>query len=587
MFRGVLTKYQVQMVALFSIIVLLGAVWKATSKPSLSTQKQLECRCFPGDDCWPSSEEWSRFNETVRGKLIATVPLASPCHDGFPGVNYDPVKCADIQANWARPSLHYKTTHSPMASFFANQSCDPFTPRDAQCVVGAYVAYAVNASSASDFRDTIAFAKKHNVRLVIRNTGHDYMGKSTGAGALAIWTHHIKDITIFDYVSPGHTSPGYTGKAMKIGAGVQAYEAQAVARASGLVVVEGDCPSVGIAGGYTQGGGTSPLGSRFGLAADQVLEWDVVTGKGELLTATPSQNPDLYWALSGGGGGTYGVVLSMTVKLHQDQPTAGATLFFTESSNRYWDMIRVFLMNLPSIIDSGASVYFQFLPGNIFSLPQSYLLGGAAQDFDRLFQPTLQALNQTGIPYEWSSHNFPGFQDAFHTLNPDMNISDVNLGGRLIPRTLVSDNDSTTSLVAAIKLILSHGGVIAANSMDFHRLPTYPNSVHPVWRETVFLAFLGTMYNQYNMTENIRDQQTITNVFDPALEVLTPRGAAYLNEGDINQPNWQDVFYGPNYLGLAAIKKVYDPHGIFWGPTAVGSEAWEVSTSGRLCKTRD
>lgn len=95
------------------------------------------------------------------------------------------------------------------------------------------------------------------------------------------------------------------------------------------------------------------------------------------------------------------------------------------------------------------------------------------------------------------------------------------------------------------------------------------------------------MYNQYNMRENIRDQQTITNVFDPALEVLTPRGAAYLNEGDINQPNWQDVFYGPNYLRLAAIKKVYDPHGIFWGPTAVGSEAWEVSTGGRLCKTRD
>ncbi|KAI1382719.1 FAD binding domain protein [Hypoxylon trugodes] len=579
---GILTKSQAQIVALLSIIVLLGAIWKATSQPSLSTQKPLECRCFPGDDCWPSSEEWSRFNETVRGKLIATVPLASPCHDDFPGVSYDPDKCSDIKANWARPSLHFKTTHSPMASFFANQSCDPFTPRDAQCIVGTYISYAVNASDASDYRDTIAFAREHNVRLVIRNTGHDYMGKSTGAGALAIWTHHIKDTTILDYVSSG-----YTGKTMKIGAGVQAFEAQAVARANGLVVVEGDCPSVGIVGGYTQGGGTSPLGSKFGLAADQVLEWDVVTGNGELLTATPSQNSDLYWALSGGGGGTYGVVLSMTVKLHQDHPTAGATLSFTESSDKYWDIIQAFLMNLPSIIDSGASVYFQFLPGNIFSLPQSYCLGGSAHDFDHLFQPTLLTLNRSGIPYEWNSRNFPCFQDAFHTLNPEMNISDVNLGGRLIPRTLVSSDDSAASLVNAIKLILTRGGIIAANSMDFHRPPTFPNSVHPAWRETLFLAFLGTMYNQYNMTENIRDQQTITHVFDPALEAITPGGAAYLNEGDIHQPNWQDVFYGPNYPRLASIKKAFDPHGIFWGPTAVGSEGWEVSTDSRLCKTRN
>ncbi|OTB04409.1 hypothetical protein M426DRAFT_11556 [Hypoxylon sp. CI-4A] len=572
---------QLQWTALASIFVLLGAIWIGASQTSLFTQKQPRCRCFPGDDCWPSSEEWSSFNETVRGKLIATVPLASPCHDSFPGVDYDADKCADIQANWARPSLHYKTTHSPMASFFANSSCDPFTPRDAQCVVGAYVSYAVKASSASDYIDTIAFAKKHNIRLVIRNTGHDYMGKSTGAGALAIWTHHIKDISILDYASPG-----YTGKAMKIGAGVQAYEAQDVARTNGLVVVEGDCPSVGIAGGYTQGGGTSPLGSKFGLAADQVLEWDVVTGQGELLTATPSQHSDLYWALSGGGGGTYGVVLSMTVKVHPDQPTAGATISFTEPSDTYWDMIRVFLMNLPSVLDSGASVYFMLLPGNVFSMSQSYLLGGIAQDFERLFRPLRQALDQNGIPYEWTSRNFSRFQDAFYTLNPDMNISDVNLGGRLIPRSLVSSEDSATSLVQAIKLILDQGGILASNSINVNRPPTFPNSVHPAWRETVFLAFLGTMYNQHNMTQNIIDQNTITNVFDPALERLTPGGAAYLNEGDIHQPNWQEVFYGSNYPRLAVIKKVYDPDGVFWGPTAVGSESWEVSADGRLCEAR-
>jgi hypothetical protein len=211
---------------------------------------------------------------------------------------------------------------------------------------------------------------------------------------ILVWTHHIKDRSILDY-----KSPAYTGKAMKIGAGVQASEAQATANAKGYVVVEGDCPTVGIAGGYTQGGGTSPLGSKFGLAADQVLEWEVVTGTGELLTATPSQHSDLYWALAGGGGGTYGVVLSMTVKLHRNMPTAGATLSFIEPSEKYWDVVKTFLVNMPDVLKAGATLYWQILPGNMFYMPQSYFPNGTAADLERLLQPTLRALNQSNIPY--------------------------------------------------------------------------------------------------------------------------------------------------------------------------------------------
>jgi hypothetical protein len=73
-----------------------------------------------------------------------------------------------------------------------------------------------------------------------------------------------------------------------------------------------------------------------------------------------------------------------------------------------------------------------------------------------------------------------------------MNISEVNLGGRLIPRSLVETDDSASSLVAAIKSITNHGGVLAGVSMDVSRAPTVPNSVHPLWRDTLFLAFLGT-----------------------------------------------------------------------------------------------
>ncbi|KAI1467956.1 FAD binding domain protein [Daldinia caldariorum] len=571
MIKAGLIRTQLRTVALTSIAILLRAVWMARPSSFLFPQQQHErpCRCFPGDNCWPSLDEWADFNKTIGGKLISTIPVASPCHDDFPGVDYDPDKCAQVKGNWERPEFHIETTHSPMAAYFANLSCDPFTPRDAQCIVGAYVPYVVNASDADDYRKTIAFAKERNIRLVIRNTGHDYMGKSTGAGALAIWTHNIKGRSIIDYASTG-----YTGKAMKTGAGVLASEAIDTAKAEGLVVVGGDCPR----------GGTSPLGTKFGLAADQVLEWEVVTGKGELLTATPTENQDLYWALSGGGGGTYGVVLSMTVMLHQDGPTAGAILSFTEPSDKFWDIVQVFLMNLPAVLDAGATLYAWYFPGNKFLMPQSYLLGGTSQDLQLLLQPTLKALDESGIPYTWEGHDYPTFQDSFYAQNPKQDVAEINLGGRLIPRSLVKSSDSAASLADAIKSVLDNGGGMATVCSDTSRPPTFPNSAHPAWRETLFLVFLYTIYDRYNMTTNILNKQKVTDVLDPAFEKLTPGGAVYLNEADINHPDWPDAFYGPNYATLAAIKKLHDPDDIFWGPTAVGSESWEVAADGRLCK---
>ena len=84
---------------------------------------------------------------------------------------------------------------SVMAPFFANQSCDPFTPESWPCTLGNYVRYAVDVHTASDVQAAIQFATQHNIRFVIRNTGHDYLGRSTGAGALSVWTHHLKNIT--------------------------------------------------------------------------------------------------------------------------------------------------------------------------------------------------------------------------------------------------------------------------------------------------------------------------------------------------------------------------------------------------------
>lgn len=179
-----------------------------------------------------------------------------------------------------------------MAPFFANQSCDPWTSRERPCELGTYVRYAVNATGAEDIAAAVIFAREKNVRLVVRNTGHDYLGRSTGAGSLAVWTHYLKDIIPIQW-----GDEEFAGTALKLGAGVQGYEMLQAATALGRVAVGGECPTVGVAGGYTQNGGHSAISTNFGLGADQTLSFEVVTASGKLVTASKTENTDLYWAL--------------------------------------------------------------------------------------------------------------------------------------------------------------------------------------------------------------------------------------------------------------------------------------------------
>lgn len=136
-------------------------------------------------------------------------------------------------------------------------------------------------------------------------------------------------------------------------------EVLAAAKEQGLAVVTGECPTVGLAGGYTQGGGHSALSTSFGLAADNTLQFEVITADGQFVTASRSENIDLYWALSGGGGGNYGVVHSLTVQAHPDAYISGAIIVISStgiSNDTYYTAIEAFSSELSAIIDAGSMV---------------------------------------------------------------------------------------------------------------------------------------------------------------------------------------------------------------------------------------
>ncbi|KAJ5899376.1 FAD-linked oxidoreductase sor8 [Penicillium taxi] len=539
----------------------------------------LSCRCYPGDSCWPSAQQWSDFNETIGGRLISTVPIGSVCHTAGRSASYNKIACSALLSDWGNPATHYESPSSPMAAWFANFSCDPFSPSYTPCNIGALPQFTVNATSIDHFRYTLQFVQEHNIRLVIRNTGHDYLGKSTGPGALALWTHHLKDSEFLQY-----NSSSYNGSALRLGAGIQGFEAMALAHANQVVVVTGNCESVGVAGGYTQGGGHGQLASHFGLAADQVLEWDVITASGDHLTVTPSENPDLFWAITGGGGGTYAVVLSVTVKAHPEMVSSAATLTFNGTDvepDIFWQAVQTFVLGILPLIDAGATAIWT-ISGSIFSVTPIALPGGTYQQLHDGLASTIAFLDQYNVSYTYNVTQFSTFWDSYTAMNPHSNVTEAQIGGRLMPRSTVEQ--STSALISALRNIATQGIVISGVSLNVSRPEIPLNAVNPAWREAAISFVLGTAYDYTNRSADLKNQILMTDIVIPSLTALSPGGGSYLNEADWNQPDWQSVFYGENYNTLEAVKFRYDPNHIFWARTAVGSEKWIQKYDGRLCQ---
>ncbi|KAF2676483.1 FAD-binding domain-containing protein [Lentithecium fluviatile CBS 122367] len=569
---------------LFSLLIFLQI--------TVAANTTFTCRCMPGDVCWPSRSTWDRFNTTVDGRLIATVPQASVCHDP----HYDEAACAVLKEGWDLTQTFYPHASEIMDPYSQNQSCDPFTSRSSPCQLGNYVAYSVNVSSAADVAAGLQFAQEHGLRAVIKNTGHDYLGKSTGRGAIALWTHNLKSQSFFNY-----SSSAYTGPAAKFGAGVQGYDILVAAAAHGLRIVSGDCATVGYAGGYLQGGGHSALSSTYGMAADQVLEWEVMTANGTRLIATPTQEADLYWALSGGGGGTYGVVLSVTVKAFKDGVMGGASLSFNTSSisdDTFWQAVTAFHASLPAIVDSGAGVLYSLEKTSFIIIPLTSPMS-SKDDMSAILQPFVSALNQLEVPFSLTITSFPTYLEHFSTYlgplpngNPLINPIAYTLAGSLISRSVVENSTSNAAFTEVMRQSVQPGGGFMTGGIALkatHEVAgndASSNAVLPAWRDAIVsvLAFAPWNYTGTLMA-NHAAQNYLVNVTVPALKAFSPDGGAYLNEANFLQSDWQHDFYGSNYDRLKSIKKRYDPEDLLYAVTAVGSEAWELRNDQRLCRT--
>jgi FAD/FMN-containing dehydrogenase len=130
-----------------------------------------------------------------------------------------------------------------MFPIWQGRTCLPTETTNGICTLGAYPTYAVNVSTVAHIQMAVNFARNTNIRLVVKNTGHCYLGKSSGAGSLSIWTHHLKEISFL----PEFKSNGYNGGALKVGAGATVREVYTAAEKNNVTAIGGICevsPSV-------------------------------------------------------------------------------------------------------------------------------------------------------------------------------------------------------------------------------------------------------------------------------------------------------------------------------------------------------
>lgn len=483
-----------------------------------------------------------------------------------------------------------------MNPWYQNTSCSPFYRLNQACTLGNYVSYAIPVGGPADVVAAINFTKTHNVRLVIKNTGHDYLGRSTGTGGLSLWTHRLKSKEVLNY-----TSSAYTGPAIKVGAGVTGGEALLYASKYGYRLVSGDCPTVGYAGGYSSGGGHSLLNSVHGLAADNVLEWEVVTADGRHLIASATENTDLYWALSGGGGGNLAVVLSMTAKVHVDSLIGAATLSFNATASRsdasYVSAINAWWGFLPSLVDAGASPSFNLLAGK-FLVYNTTAPGRSATQMAELYAPYLAKLDALRIPYEFATYAAPSYVQHYNATDGPLPYGPYEasqlFNSRLIPRTLArSPGNLTSALLSTVAFDPAANwqiGCLGINVNATH-IAHPDNAVVPYWRDAMAICLEFSIYN-WTIPEAtmVARRQDLAAIIHPAIEAATLGSGAYLNEADplVYPPGdaekWQSAFFGTHYQQLRALKRKWDPQRVFYAYVTPGAEDWREDSDGRLCR---
>jgi FAD/FMN-containing dehydrogenase len=354
-----------------------------------------------------------------------------------------------------------------------------------------------------------------------------------------------------------------------IGAGSQLIDVYAALAARGVTIPAGSCPSVGIAG-HALGGGMGLAGRQFGLTADNLLSAQIVTADGRLQTVSDRSNPDLYWALRGGGGGNFGVVTSLTFRVHP-VPRTVAGFFVNWPWSQAANALAAWQAWAPHARSQLTSIFHLNGGARVNSVNVSGQYFGPASDLGRLLAPlkavggaTVSTFNRSYLETQMTWAGCLSISlTACHTAG-------TRSGGVLPRESFQAKSDYVSKpLPAAARQALvqaaearaqmSGSGAILFDCYGGAINRVAPGATAFVHRNVLFcIQFLS--YNG--------GASWLNSVWSKMHPYVT--GGAYFNYTDPTLKGWQTAYYGANYRRLLEVRREVDPHHYFNFPQAIG-----------------
>ncbi len=548
---------------------------------------------------WPSAAAWAGLNRRTGGTLRK---LESPF-----------VACRRAPQSAACTKL-FENVKNPY--FVGNDPALTQTLGWVDAWTSQTSAYAVAARNAGDVAAAVDFAREHGLRLVVKGGGHSYQGTSNAADSLLIWTRHMDEIEMHDaFVAQGCSAPPQP--AVTIGAGAiwnHAYDA--VTTKAGKYVQGGGCTTVGVAG-LIQSGGFGSFSKHYGTAAAGLLEAEVVTADGRVRVANACSNPELFWALKGGGGGSFGVVTKVTVRVRELPEFFGAVQFQVKaaSDEAYRSLVAAFVEHYRKALFNDAwGEQAEFRPDNVLDVHMvSY--GLATAEAKAVWQPFFDWVRQRSAQYTLAGEPLVASAPAAHWWDsafyakyaPGVIVENAGAGAKpgeywwagdgeqagwvingyesvWMPASLLDDADG---LARTLYDASRHWGFSLHFNKGLAGAPAaeiaaaLDTATNPAVTQAFALmiagdgqqpAYPGVAGHEPDVAAGRRSAQRIRACGD-RFRAAVPNAGSYVSESDYFLERWQQAFWGSNYARLAAAKRTYDPSGVFTVHHGAGSPA--------------
>ncbi|RAJ58790.1 FAD/FMN-containing dehydrogenase [Streptomyces sp. Amel2xB2] len=432
------------------------------------------------------------------------------------------------------------------------------------------VAYCV---SARDVAGCLRFAQEHGLTTATRSGGHSYGGYSTTHGL-------IVDVSRMNRVRPGERS-------VRIGPGAQAVDAMSALAPHDLQIVSGLCPTV-CPGGYLLGGGIGHQTRKFGLGSDRMVSAEVVLADGRIVRASADEEPDLFWALRGGGGGNFGIVTDFEV-LPTRAPTmnnytlAWKAEHFPEVAAAWQEWIG------EADTDLAGSLGVMLDDSQPDAVPQVLVTGahlGRAEALREALDSLVSAVGsrpsdrqETGeLPYAQAMMQTFGCTELS---TEECHREGGSGGGRLPREQFVLDrnrlatqslpDDAVKALFAAHAADRRTGQMRYLNFMALGGRANVPARTDTAYVHRDARLFVGYSVGLSAQHAGEEDRRAARAWIDHAFAVLTPHssGEAYQNFIDPALECWESAYYAENYERLRRVRRRYDPSHFFTFPQAV------------------